>query len=130
MKVMQIEGEWGPEHIKPAERPDPEPGPGEIVIAIQATSINPRDLILSRRGYGRHSGALPLVPLCDGAGVVAARGEGAEKFEIGDLVCPIYNRHWLHGTVSHEMAGGSHGGPTSGLLKSMPGAGSISISSV
>ncbi len=114
MKVMQIEGDWGPEHIKLVERPDPKPGPGEIVIAMRATAINPRDLILTRKGYGRHSGELPLVPLADGAGHVAAVGEGADKFRTGDLVCPIYNRYWLHGTAAAAFAGGSHGGPLDG----------------
>ncbi|MEK9722093.1 MAG: NAD(P)-dependent alcohol dehydrogenase [Rhodospirillaceae bacterium] len=114
MKVMQIEGDWGPEHIKPAERPDPVPGPGEIVIDMQATAINPRDLIMSRRGYGRHSGSLPLIPLADGAGVVSARGEGCEKFELGALVCPIYNPNWLKGTSDAAYGAGGLGGPLDG----------------
>lgn len=114
MKVMQIQDDWGPEHIQAAERPDPEPGPGEIVIDMKATAINPRDLILTRRGYGRHSGALPLIPLADGAGHVSALGDGADKFQVGDLVCPIYNRYWLTGTSDAAHAGGAHGGPLDG----------------
>jgi len=114
MKAMVLEGDWGPEHISLAERPDPEPGPGEIVIDIKATSINPRDLILTRKGYGRHSGELPIIPLADGAGHVSALGDGATKFQIGDLVCPNYNRYWLHGTADAAFAGGTHGGPLDG----------------
>ena len=114
MKVMQIQDEWGPENIKLAKRPDPEPGLGEIVIDMKATAINPRDLILARRGYGRHSGELPLIPLADGAGYVSALGEGATKYQIGDMVCPIYNRNWLTGTSDVSHAGGSHGGPIDG----------------
>ena len=89
MKVMQIQDEWGPEHIKLAKRPDPEPSPGEIIIDMKATAINPRDLILTQRGYGRHSGELPLIPLADGAGYVSAVGEGATKFQVGEM-------RWLH----------------------------------
>ena len=111
---MQIQDEWGPEHIKPAKRPDPEPGPNEIVIDIKATAVNPRDLILARRGYGRHSGELPLIPLADGAGYVSAAGAGATKFRVSDMVCPIYNRNWLTGTSDAAHAGGSHGGPIDG----------------
>ena len=114
MKVMQIQDDWGPENIRLAKRPDPEPGLGEIVIDMKATAINPRDLILARRGYGRHSGDLPLIPLADGAGYVSALGEGATKYQIGDLVCPIYNRNWLTGTSDLSHAGGSHGGPIDG----------------
>jgi len=114
MKVMQIQDEWGPEHIKLAKRPDPEPSPGEIIIDMKATAINPRDLILTQRGYGRHSGELPLIPLADGAGYVSAVGEGATKFQVGEMVCPIYNRNWLTGTSDAAHAGGSHGGPIDG----------------
>ena len=114
MKAMRLEEEWGPEHIKEVELPDPEPGIGEIVISMKATAINPRDLILSRKGYGRHSGNLPLIPLADGAGHVCDQGAGATKFQIGDLVCPIYNRYWLTGTSDSAHSGGSHGGPLDG----------------
>lgn len=119
MKVMVIEEAWGPENVKPAERPDPVPGPGELVIAIKAVSINPRDLIMSKGGYGRKGGALPLIPLCDGAGEVAALGEGVKGFALGDLVYPIYSRHWLHGTASAATFTGAHGGPLDGTAQEL-----------
>jgi NADPH:quinone reductase-like Zn-dependent oxidoreductase len=116
MKVMEIAGEWAPEHIKPATRPDPEPAAGEIVVAIKAVSINPRDLVMSRRGYGRRSGTLPLIPLCDGAGEVVARGKRARRFEIGDKVCPAFSRTWLKGTIDARAFDGVHGGPLDGTM--------------
>ncbi len=119
MRVMQIEGGWGPENIKAAERPDPEPGPGEVVIAMRAVSINPRDLILSRRGYGRHSGVLPLVPLCDGAGEIVAVGPEVTRVGPGDFVCPIFSRNWLHGTFGPETFAGTNGGPLDGTMQEM-----------
>jgi NADPH:quinone reductase-like Zn-dependent oxidoreductase len=119
MKVMQIEGAWGPEHIRPAERPDPVPGPGEVVIRMRAVAINPRDLIMSRGGYGRRGGNLPLVPLCDGAGEVAALGAGVSRVAVGDLVCPTYSRSWLHGSYGPESSKGAHGGPFDGTLQEL-----------
>ena len=119
MKVMQIEGAWGPENIRPAERPDPEPGPGEVVIRMRAVSINPRDLIMSRGGYGRRGGNLPLVPLCDGAGEVAAVGAGVGRVAVGDLVCPTYSRTWLHGTYRPDSSRGAHGGPLDGTAQEL-----------
>lgn len=117
MKAMVIDGDWGPENIKPTERPEPEPGPGEIVIAMQAVSINPRDLVMCQGGYGRMGGTLPLVPLCDGAGVVSAIGEGVSGFAPGDLVCPTYSRTWLHGTAGARTFLGAHGGPLDGTAQ-------------
>lgn len=117
MKAMVIEGDWGPENIKPADRPEPEAGPGEIVIDMQAVSINPRDLVMCQGGYGRMGGTLPLVPLCDGAGVVSAIGEGVSGFAPGDLVCPTYSRTWLHGTAGLRTFHGAHGGPLDGTAQ-------------
>jgi len=117
MKVMQIEGDWGPEHIKPATRPNPEPGPGQVVVAMKAVAINPRDLILSRRGYGRHSGTLPLIPLCDGAGEIAAVGEGVTRVDVGDKVCPIFSQSWLHGTFGPDTFSTVLGGPLDGTMQ-------------
>ena len=119
MKVMQIAGAWGPENIRPAERPDPVPGPGEVVVCMRAVSINPRDLIMSRGGYGRRGGNLPLVPLCDGAGEIAAVGAGVSRVAVGDLVCPTYSRTWLHGTYGPDSSKGAHGGPLDGTAQEL-----------
>ena len=86
MKVMQIQDEWNPEHIRLAERPRPEPGPGEVLIRMEAASVNYRDVLMSRRGYGRRSGALPLVPLADGAGRVGAGGGAGTPGAGGEIV--------------------------------------------
>jgi NADPH:quinone reductase-like Zn-dependent oxidoreductase len=119
MKVMQLEGAWGPENLRPAERADPVPGPGEVVIRMRAVSINPRDLIMSRGGYGRRGGSLPLVPLCDGAGEIAAVGAGVSRVAVGDLVCPTYSRSWLHGTYGPDSSKGAHGGPLDGTMQEL-----------
>ena len=119
MKAMVIKDAWGPENIVPEERADPNPGPGELVIAIKAVSINPRDLIMSKGGYGRMGGTLPLVPLCDGAGTVAAMGEGVAGLEEGDLVVPNYSRTWMHGPTSAAHQAGAHGGPCDGTAQEL-----------
>lgn len=108
MRAMEISGAWGLENIRAVTRPDPEAGPGEVVIAMKAVSVNPRDRILVMGGYGRHA-KLPLVPLCDGAGVIVGIGSGVSDFTEGDLVCPAYSRTWLQGTVSRESFPGSLG---------------------
>jgi NADPH:quinone reductase-like Zn-dependent oxidoreductase len=95
------------------------PGPGEVVIRMRAVAINPRDLIMSRGGYGRRGGNLPLVPLCDGAGEVAALGAGVSRVAVGDLVCPTYSRSWLHGSYGPESSKGAHGGPFDGTLQEL-----------
>ena len=76
MRVMEIAGAWGLEHLGPATRPDPVPGPGQVVVRIEAASVNYRDRVVAGRGYGRRTGELPLVPVSDGAGTVVATGPG------------------------------------------------------
>ncbi len=72
------------------ERPDPEPGPDEAVIDVEACSINRHDLwILQGDSALVPEGALPFVSGLDAAGVVRAAGDGAAVSE-GDrvLLCP------------------------------------------
>ncbi len=119
MRAMVIKDDWGPSNIKVEERADPEPGPGELVIAMQAVSINPRDLIMSQGGYGRMGGSLPLVPLCDGAGTVAGIGAGVTGFAEGELVVPHYSRTWMHGPTNAAHQAGAHGGPLDGTAQEL-----------
>jgi NADPH:quinone reductase-like Zn-dependent oxidoreductase len=117
MRVMQIEGEWSPDHIRPAERPDPKPGRGEVLLKMEAASLNYRDVVMARRGYGRRSGELPLVPLSDGAGRVTAVGEGVTRVKVGDLVCPTFCQGWTSGTIREWHWPGTLGGPRDGVMQ-------------
>ena len=99
MKAMRLEGDWGLDNLRQVDLPDPEPGPDEVLIGIEAVSINPRDLVMMRGGYGRIGGQPPIIPLCDGAGRIVAVGENVARFVVGDLVCPSYSRTWLYGVA-------------------------------
>ena len=68
MKAMRIEGAFGLDNLKQVDLPEPTIGPDDVLIRMEAVSINPRDRILIEGGYGRMAGPLPLIPLCDGAG--------------------------------------------------------------
>jgi NADPH:quinone reductase-like Zn-dependent oxidoreductase len=100
-----------------AERPRPEPGPGEVLIKMEAASLNYRDVVVTRRGYGRRTGQLPLVPLSDGAGRVLATGAGVTRVAVGDLVCPIFNQRWFVGPLREEYWTGTLGGPHDGVMQ-------------
>jgi NADPH:quinone reductase-like Zn-dependent oxidoreductase len=117
MKVMQIEGDWSPDNIRMAARPRPEPGRGEVLIRMEAASVNYRDVVVARRGYGRRSGQLPLVPLSDGAGRVVETGPDVTRVAIGDLVCPIFNQRWTAGPLKEEYWPGTLGGPHEGVMQ-------------
>ncbi|MCY4407585.1 MAG: NADP-dependent oxidoreductase [Rhodospirillaceae bacterium] len=85
MKAAYFERHGGPEVIRYGDLPDPEAGPGEIVVDIHAASVNGADCkVLS----GRYSqvAAFPYVLGRDFSGVVAALGDGADGFAPGDPV--------------------------------------------
>jgi NADPH:quinone reductase-like Zn-dependent oxidoreductase len=117
MKVMQIQDSWSPDNIRLAERPTPEAGPGEVLLRMEAASLNYRDYVMARGGYGRRGGALPLVPCSDGAGRVIAVGPGVSRVAVGELACPIFAQTWASGPFRESHWTGTLGGPRDGVLQ-------------
>jgi len=79
------------------ERPDPAPGPGEVLIEVRACSINYRDFAVAAGKYFGGALKAPAVPLSDGAGVVAAVGAGVTRFKQGDRVQSSFFMNWEEG---------------------------------
>jgi NADPH:quinone reductase-like Zn-dependent oxidoreductase len=119
MRVMELRDAWGLEHVRPGSRPDPVPGAGEVVVRMAAASVNYRDAVVLRRGYGRLSGSLPLVILSDGAGHVVELGPGARRFALGDLVCPIIMPGWHAGPLRATYREALLGGPRDGVMREL-----------
>jgi NADPH:quinone reductase-like Zn-dependent oxidoreductase len=116
MKVFQIQDDWGMEHLQLAERPRPSPGPGQVLVRMKAASLNYRDLIVPMRGYGSHTGTLPLIPISDGVGEVVETGPGVTRARTGDRVCPLFHQAWISGEPSAERFSRTLGGPVDGVM--------------
>ncbi|HEY1710128.1 MAG TPA: NAD(P)-dependent alcohol dehydrogenase [Rhizomicrobium sp.] len=114
MKVWVNQDAFGIDNLREAERPDPTPGPGEIVVDMKAASLNYRDLLTVMMGAGS---APPLVPFSDGAGVVSAIGSGVKRVKVGERVCPLFFQSWLTGPVKAESRNKPLGGPLDGVLQ-------------
>ncbi|MFQ5955176.1 MAG: NAD(P)-dependent alcohol dehydrogenase [Kiloniellales bacterium] len=114
---MEMRDAWGPDHIVPGERPDPEPGFGQVLLRMRAAALNYRDFVMAGRGYGRRSGTLPLVPVSDGAGEVVAVGDGVMRVSVGELVCPIFAQGWISGPFRERYRHGLLGGPLNGVMQ-------------
>lgn len=117
MRVMEIRDDWDFQYIVPGERPDPKPGPGQVLLRMKAASLNYRDYLMVRRGYGRRSGSLPLISLSDGMGEVVEVGEGVTGVAPGDRVCPCFNQLWLDGPFRDTLWDGTLGGPLDGVMQ-------------
>ncbi len=116
MKVFQIQDDWGMEHLQLATRPDPRPGPGQVLLRMKAASINYRDLVVPNRGYGSYTGELPLIPVSDGAGEVIETGAGVTRVKAGDRVCPLFSQGWITGEPALERMTQTLGGPLDGTM--------------
>ncbi len=88
MRAVEISSPGGPEVLKPATRPVPTPGEGEVLIRVEAAGINRPD-VLQRQGlYPPPPGASDL-PGLEVAGTVAALGPGVAGWRVGDAVCAL-----------------------------------------
>ena len=85
MRVIEVESRGGPEVLSLAERPAPQPGPGQIVAEVAAAGVNYMD-IYQREGVGGYRPPLPFVTGGEGAGTVVAVGEGVTAPAVGDRV--------------------------------------------
>ena len=88
MRAVEISSPGGPEVLTPITRPTPRPGRGEVLIAVQAAGVNRPDFVQRQGLYPPPPGASDL-PGLEVAGVVAALGEEADGWRIGDRVCAL-----------------------------------------
>ena len=92
MKALLLKNTDGPEAVRVAEVDTPEPGAGEVRVAIKAASMNHREMWISR---GLYPGmVVPSTMGCDGAGVVDMLGEGVSGASVGDEVVIYPGRDW------------------------------------
>ena len=86
----------GLQGLRCSREADPIPGPGQILIAVRAVSLNYRDLLIAE---GRYAGGAvgDIIPASDAAGEVIAVGQGVTRFVPGDRVCPAFSSTWLAG---------------------------------
>jgi NADPH:quinone reductase-like Zn-dependent oxidoreductase len=96
------------------ERPQPEPGQGEIVVRVRAASLNYRDQGVLRGIYGYTR--FPVIPLSDGAGEVTAVGAGVTEFKVGDRVASTFFQTWTGGRMPVDASKNSLGGQLDGML--------------
>jgi NADPH:quinone reductase-like Zn-dependent oxidoreductase len=98
MRVYEIvAGSTTFDGLQRATRPDPTPQPLEILVKVQAASINYRDLLIARGQYFGGPVTANTVPLSDGCGQIVAVGAGVTRFRVGDRVCSTFFRDWIDG---------------------------------
>jgi NADPH:quinone reductase len=83
VRAIRITEAGGPQVLTPTELPDPEPGPGEVLVEVAAAGVNYID---TYQREGIYPMTLPYTPGLEGMGRVRALGEGVTGFAVGDRV--------------------------------------------
>jgi len=116
MRAIEIHGAFGLENLALVERPEPVAGPGQVVVAMRAASLNYRDLSMVLGQYNPKQ-RLPLIPCSDGAGVVESIGPGVSRVAPGDRVATVFAQRWLAGDPARELIRSTLGGALDGVLQ-------------
>jgi NADPH:quinone reductase-like Zn-dependent oxidoreductase len=118
MKAISYSAFGGSDKLQVSDVPDPEAGPGEMLVAVEYAAVNPLDWKL-REGWMQAvmPYEFPIIPGCDAAGTVVAVGEGASGFQPGDRVfC------YAKGAVVHDGTYAQYLAVPAAMLAAVPAA--------
>ena len=83
MRAIRVGATGGPDVLRLENLPDPRPGPGELLVRIEAAGVN---FIEVYQRKGQYAMTLPYTPGSEGAGTVVAVGDGVDPARIGERV--------------------------------------------
>jgi len=116
MRAYQLpKGGAGIEALQQVERPDPKPAHRQVLVKVEACSLNFRDLGIVRGSY-RMPVRDNVIPLSDGAGEVVEVGPGVTRFKAGDRVAGNFFQRWPGGEPSADSHLSALGGGIDGML--------------
>lgn len=115
MRVVELQGGFGLDRLVLCEQEIPRPGAHEVLVRLQAASLNYRDLLMITGRYNPRQ-PLPLIPCSDGVGTVVEVGAEVQDLTAGDRVSPLFAQKWLSGPPTRERLRATLGGPLPGVL--------------
>ena len=115
MKVAVLEAVGSLDNIRIVERPEPKPGPRQVLVRLRAASLNFRDLVVVEGGYGARQKKQNLVMLSDGAGEIVELGSEVADWRVGDRVVGCFFPDWQAGPPTERRIATSLGGSVDGV---------------
>src|ERR1700704_6281030 len=104
MRAVVYSESGGPEVLRLVDRPEPAPGPGEVLVRMAVSGVNPTDW-KARRAAGTGTKGLDVLPTQDGAGMIEAVGPGVDPSRVGERVW-VWEAAWQRpdGTAQELIA--------------------------
>ena len=105
MKAYELQ-QLGIDGLTLVDKPEPTPGVRQVVMKVQAVSLNYRDLMVTKGTYNPRL-KLPMTPFSDAAGEIVAVGAEVKGFKTGDRVAGTFFQNWMGGepTEAHRLRG-------------------------
>ena len=116
MQLYRLPKAEGINSLALAETHVPQPERGQVLVHMQAASLNYRDLMIIEGRAARGAPPENLVPLSDGAGVVAAIGPDVTRLKPGDRVAGCFMQSWVGGPMTIDDGASALGGSIDGVL--------------
>ncbi len=115
MRAWEIITDGGIDALSLNERRMSEPGPGQVLVKVHASSVNYRDLSTIEDPTSRKL-SFPTIPNSDAAGEVVAVGTGTVGVAVGDRVMGCFFQDWEAGPISSTAMASALGGAKPGVL--------------
>jgi NADPH:quinone reductase-like Zn-dependent oxidoreductase len=110
VQAIRIPPSYDLHDLTVVEVPDPPPPPpGNVLLAMQAVSLNYRDLMVAR-GHDRWRPPVGRIPVSDGVGIVSAIGPDVDRLTLGQRVMTTILPRWISGPMTRDKLEGSLGG--------------------
>ena len=93
---VAIVNQPGIKNLSIVDRPDPEAGPGEVLVRMRAATLNYRDLLTVEGGYGSKQRTTDFIPLSYVDGEVISICKGVKRFKTGDRVVGNFFQEWFN----------------------------------
>jgi NADPH:quinone reductase-like Zn-dependent oxidoreductase len=116
VRAYQLPRTTGIDALVQLDVPKPSPGPRQVLVKVNACSLNFRDLAIALGTY-RMPTKPGLVPLSDGAGEVVEVGAGVSRVKVGDRVAGCFFQRWIGGPPAADTHVSALGGGIDGMLR-------------
>jgi len=97
MNAIQIQTTGGPEVLRVVDLPIPVPGPGQVLIRVEAVGVNFIEIYFRK---GQYKATMPLVPGTEAAGTVEELGSGVTGFKAGDELMAAPTAPWVRAFIA------------------------------